>query len=1084
MENKTITKKYLILLIGPYKSLFIKGAFPSLKKKKDNEYKKVIHYNDNLIEISIIEIDDPYSMKLDQFKNNIKKCDILALFAIDGTDESLLVETDSIIDDLKNKHQNSDLAIKDYILLGIIPKNSNSDDILDSNNSSQFIFHKLAEKHNCFCYDMKESEEEIDYNLFLLNYAMFYWIQFDKMYTNEELLEMIEKNTGYENKDIKLKTLNSNNNEKEMKVISEKKNKNQKKEKDSKNKDKDKMKEKEKEKEKKEISNNKILKLKIKEEIKKLFETIKKKYSSKINGSEDTKDKKNILNIFNLYSHENKENKKEIKDKMKNKLVRIYNLDNLEIFRCIYCHEIPEIKIINDKYVEIKCNNARDENHIGKRNKLTIKQFIDINFNLRDKTNQISYANCKCIYCHKSQNDIMREITTFINTYQNDIKNLSIKEIKSDFFYYYNENKIFYCNICKNILCQKCKKYHKIFCSLGDEEKIDNINSNAISNETNYESYKEIKNLIDEKLVDYESEIKLNKQFMPLYMFDSYCKKHKKLLNYYCENCQQNLCSECLDHNNHNILNWMDIENLWTLKQEEITREKNEINNISEKVHDMINLLSKLFDNIIQNLKEVLSFKEKILINSKYINNNYNVYKNLKNIQFNNKIFDEEKYEKEKYIMKKICILCEYLNKPYSFMNHNLFNINIEDNIYKNISLVNKVLGNNINSNNNINNEITSLIIFDKNKLINNPNINSSNENNNIFAYSTNYGDVNFFKNEKTGTFSKICSFYLFDKNQGIFDLKKIKHNFILCGGFEQLKIINVKLNEKNYDIINIINKPNSSFVKNWALENNAILSYFPNSKELNLIKYSKNELESECIPWKILNVNNNDNKDIDFIINNKFVLISLMKLKNEKYKNRFVISISNNEEKDDNDSNKKHKDCLIFYSIKDITKIEDNINLEKIMHIPSIEKKEFNLFEISYSNLLVCKLDSTIENFAIINTSNYTIEKIIQLANSELIKNFSFFNSTFFMKYKSIHFKKDYYLSINKDLNLIQWYFNRNTIEFIPIDHLPLKFIKEDSNFKRSKNKVIKQLLFFQDNNCLIALTNDNSIFNIFLES
>ena len=1079
MENQNNTQKYRILLMGQYKSLFIKGAFPSLKKKKDNEYQKVIHYDDNLIEISITEIDDPYSMELDELRNDNQKNDILALFAIDGTDETFLVETDSIIEELKNRYQNSDLRIKDYILLGIIPKNYNND-LLDSNNLSLFTLHKIAEKQNCFCYEMEESEEEIDYNIFLLNYAMFSWIEFDKMYSNEELMEMIEKNTGYENKDIKLKVHSKNRNNYnssiEMKVISD-----QKKEKaDSKNKEKKKEKNKEKEKEKKELSNSKLLKLKIKEEIKKLFEAIKIKNSNKINGSEDIKDKKYFLNFLNLYPHENKENKKEIKDKLKDRLIRIYKMDNLEIFRCIYCHDIPEIKIINDKYVEIKCNNYRDENHIGKRNLLTIKQFLDINFNLRDKNNQISYAKCKCIYCDKNHNDIIKETATFINTYQNDTKNLSINEIKNDFFYYFNENKIFFCNICKSIVCQKCKKYHKIYCNL-DNENIDNIDNNVVTNEINYESYKEIKNLIEEKLVDYESEIKLNKQFMPLYMYDAYCPKHKKPFNYYCENCRLNLCNECLNHNNHNILNWMDIDSLWILKQEEITREKNEINNISKKVNDLINKLSSHLNNLIQNLKDIICFKEKILINSKYINNNYNIYTNLKNIQFNFKIFDEEKYEKENNIMKKLCILCEYLNKPYSIMNHNIFNENIEDKIYKNVSLVNKNIINNNNKS-----DITSLIIFDKNKLINNPYNNSSNENNNVFAYSTNNGDVSFYKSEKNGIFSKICTFYLFEKNQGIFDLKKIKHNLILCGGFEQLKIISVKLVEKKYDIIKIINKSNSSFVRNWALTNNIILSYFPNKKELNLIKYTKNDLENNCISWLLLNKNNNKNKDIDFIINNQFVLISLIKLKNEKYKNRFVISLSNNEKQDENEISIKYKDCLLFYNIKDINNdnIENNINLEKIMHIPSIEKSEYNLFEISYSNLLVCKLDFCIENFAIINTSNYTIEKIIQLANSELIKNYSFFNSTFFMKHKSLYLKNDYYLSINKDLNLIQWYFNKDTIKFIPIDNLPLKFIKEDFNFRGSKNKVIKQLLFFPDNNCLIALTNDNFIFNIFLES
>jgi hypothetical protein len=239
-------------------------------------------------------------------------------------------------------------------------------------------------------------------------------------------------------------------------------------------------------------------------------------------------------------------------------------------------------------------------------------------------------------------------------------------------------------------VCQKCKKFHKIYCDLDDKEKNDDIYSNSISKEINYESYKEIKNLIEEKLVDYENEIKLNKQFMPLYMYDTYCKKHKKLFNYYCENCQLNLCNECLNHNNHNILNWMDIDSLWILKQEEITREKNELNNITKKVNDFINILSSHLNNLLQNLKDVICFKEKILINSKYINNNYNMYKNLKNIQFNIKIFDEKKYENENDVVKKLSILCEYLNNPYLIMNHNLFNTNIEDNIYKNTSFVNR----------------------------------------------------------------------------------------------------------------------------------------------------------------------------------------------------------------------------------------------------------------------------------------------------------------------------------------------------------------------------------------------------------
>ena len=61
MEEKNI-KKFQFLLTGQYRNLFIRGAFPSLKKRKNKEYKKIIHYNNNLIEINILDVDDPFSI--------------------------------------------------------------------------------------------------------------------------------------------------------------------------------------------------------------------------------------------------------------------------------------------------------------------------------------------------------------------------------------------------------------------------------------------------------------------------------------------------------------------------------------------------------------------------------------------------------------------------------------------------------------------------------------------------------------------------------------------------------------------------------------------------------------------------------------------------------------------------------------------------------------------------------------------------------------------------------------------------------------------------------------------------------------
>ena len=195
MENQKITKKYKILLMGEYRNLFIRGAFPSLKKRKNKEYKKSIHYNNNIIELSIIDIDEPSLIENQiNLNNNIRLDGIIALFVIDATDDNTIIEINSIIEDIKSKYSNKDIFINEYILLGIIPKTFHVEqNILDSKEDCMplLVFHKLAEKQKCFCYDMDESEEEIDYNIFFVNYAMFFWLEFDKIYSNEELKEMI-----------------------------------------------------------------------------------------------------------------------------------------------------------------------------------------------------------------------------------------------------------------------------------------------------------------------------------------------------------------------------------------------------------------------------------------------------------------------------------------------------------------------------------------------------------------------------------------------------------------------------------------------------------------------------------------------------------------------------------------------------------------------------------------------------------------------------------------------------------------------------------------------------------------------------
>ena len=1056
MENQKITKKYRILLMGEYRNLFIRGAFPSLKKRKNKEYKKIIHYNNNIIELSIIDIDEPSLIENQiNLNNNIRLDGIIALFVIDATDDNTIIEINSIIEDIKSKYSNKDIFINEYILLGIIRKTFHVEqNILDSKEDCMplLVFHKLAEKQKCFCYDMDESEEEIDYNIFFVNYAMFFWLEFDKIYSNEELKEMIEKNSGNENKDIKIKYYT----EKDLKNIEEKRKKTQMKELTLINKEKD----------KKELSKKKLIKIKEKEESKKqniILDSLKKRYSNrKTNNIDETKDKLKKSNIWNI-----------VEENKKDKLIELYNKENPSILRCPYCYEIPEIQIINDKYIKINCKNYKDENHIGKENIINITYYKKIIFEQNeDKIKQINYNKNKCIYCNKNQDDIIKDFTNFINLEQKESENLSYEDLKNNFFYYYNENKIFFCNICRNFVCQKCKHFHIFFCKQKQNIKDDIINS--------YENYDEIKNLIDERIIDYENEVNLNKQFMPLYMFDTFCIKHKKLCNYFCDICKVNLCSDCIEHNAHNILDWADSENVLIIKQENLLREKIMVNHLAEKIAELIHELKKYFQKLLEKQLELLDFKEKIILNGTYINNNYNIYKNMKNIEFNMKYFDEEKYQNENNIIKKLSFLLDYFNEPYSIITNKLFNEKTKEKLYKNTSLLNDIFQNkpSISNSNKSSYHITSLINFKEQKIEYKNYIThkSNNTYNNIFAFTTDNGDANFYKIEKNGKFTKILSIFLFSKNKGIFDMKKIENNKLLFGGYEQLKIVDIQISNRRYNIINVINKPKSYFIKNCALNKDIILSYFSN-KEINLITLNNNKKEIESQSWSLLNNNCAINENIDCIINNSYELISLIKLDKKEIKNKFIISISNNETTDNN------KDIILFYNID---KNKKNLFLEKYIFLPKINKSENNIFELNNSNSIICLLGNPINSAAIINIKNdYSLENVIKLNNYDIgIKTMNeYYNFTFFNKYSSIYFMDNYFLSFNKNMDLIQWKFDYENNKFITIDNLSFNFIKKNNRFGGNKSTEFKNLLFYQVNNIFIGLTNDDLIYSIILE-
>ena len=66
----------------------------------------------------------------------------------------------------------------------------------------------------------------------------------------------------------------------------------------------------------------------------------------------------------------------------------------------------------------------------------------------------------------------------------------------------------------------------------------------------------------------------------------------------------------------------------------------------------------------------------------------------------------------------------------------------------------------------------------------------------------------------------------------------------------------------------------------------------------------------------------------------------------------------------------------------------------------------------------------------------------------------------------------------------MVQWKFDTIEKEFMPIDNLSLSLIKNNNKFLWNKETIIHKVLFFQECNTLIVLSDDNLILPIFLET
>ena len=204
-------------------------------------------------------------------------------------------------------------------------------------------------------------------------------------------------------------------------------------------------------------------------------------------------------------------------------------------------------------------------------------------------------------------------------------------------------NKFFICGVCNIYCCPLCSSIHSK----------------------------------EHKLIDYD-----NKNFL--------CHKHNEQFISYCETCKYNLCLQCeLEHNNsHKIISYKSIyPNLNNIKNK-LKEIENVINEFNDDINKIIDILMKIKNNI----NKYYEINYKILNNFEIDKRNYQILKNINNIDLDihcNIIIENLKsIVKEKNDISKFNKIYELYSNIINnnFSNNNLNKIKIIKNIDNNLS--------------------------------------------------------------------------------------------------------------------------------------------------------------------------------------------------------------------------------------------------------------------------------------------------------------------------------------------------------------------------------------------------------------
>ena len=575
--------------------------------------------------------------------------------------------------------------------------------------------------------------------------------------------------------------------------------------------------------------------------------TIKNTKSKSIRKTKTNKAKTDNDNSEKLMEKEMKEKqdkeKKEQEEKLLEEKMKIKNelkekyLNNSNIYRCPNCYNIPLININEFNHqIETYCNSCNCNNNSN--------YIISSYKNFEDKSlNHPINNDISCTSCSKNMDELLNEnislnfcsICNEIICSKDELVHKNERHIKD------NELKDKY----KNLLTNKKKedknktyksknssefknnlttppKSHIVSTKRNPTSKVkqenDENRNNNIKKNTTYTGNKNAnkkatvkkKNTIntnnnDEKINTNTSKPKGEK--LPFYLIDSCCIEHGEIFNFYCHDCFKNICTLCeeKEHKNHNIESLdkilIDDEKLLSIKQS-VEEDLNDLNNINKYFNQLIEKIKEQFLYFYSLKQKEIEIKQKIIQDYDVIKYNYNCIQNIYTIS--NQSINSEK--------KKII--------------SNLEKLNIENNndLLSKLKLIFNYLYETSQSTNLLN-------YYNENKLVS---LNNHEEITNLIKLDNNDISVSFFNGcvsiYDTEHFNLKLNCKVFDQNKGINTFIQLKNGDLACSGYEKIKIVNIDLNDKKYNIIKELNIGDCSINLMEELRNNYLITYDSNN--------------------------------------------------------------------------------------------------------------------------------------------------------------------------------------------------------------------------------------------------------------